>query len=249
MWVKPLFVLVDSRPRCLSISFISQPLTVLFPFYLTISILLAFGGLLTPNLERYQAQRTFLGNMSMKTALSRSLRSQHKLSGRGLSLSSNRGLAATSNASANLTSRKSEQTTYGQSSRSDLEPAFNTTTARFQTPAVDVGSYPLYRNAQPVPQKSTAQQTPFTDLLNAISYTLTTSKSPSLPLLHHLLRIYRSDPEHWSKYAHANPEKRYTRNLVFGIPGVFNLLLLVWTPGQKSLVHDHADAHCLMKVE
>jgi cysteine dioxygenase len=25
-------------------------------------------------------------------------------------------------------------------------------------------------------------------------------------------------------------------------------LVLVWTPGKGSLVHDHADAHCLMKV-
>jgi cysteine dioxygenase len=32
------------------------------------------------------------------------------------------------------------------------------------------------------------------------------------------------------------------------VPGLFNLLLLVWTPGMKSPVHDHADAHCLMKV-
>jgi cysteine dioxygenase len=32
------------------------------------------------------------------------------------------------------------------------------------------------------------------------------------------------------------------------VPGLFNLLLLVWTPGMKSPIHDHADAHCLMKV-
>ena len=29
---------------------------------------------------------------------------------------------------------------------------------------------------------------------------------------------------------------------------MFNLLLLVWTPAKKSPVHDHADAHCLMKI-
>jgi len=32
------------------------------------------------------------------------------------------------------------------------------------------------------------------------------------------------------------------------MPGLFNLLLLVWTPGKASPVHDHADSHCLMKV-
>jgi cysteine dioxygenase len=32
------------------------------------------------------------------------------------------------------------------------------------------------------------------------------------------------------------------------VPGIFNLLLLVWTPGKASPIHDHADAHCLMKV-
>jgi cysteine dioxygenase len=62
------------------------------------------------------------------------------------------------------------------------------------------------------------------------------------------MRAYESNPLHWSKYAHANPDKQYTRNLVCEVPGVFNLLLLVWTPGKKSPVHDHADAHCLMKV-
>jgi cysteine dioxygenase len=52
----------------------------------------------------------------------------------------------------------------------------------------------------------------------------------------------------WAKYAHASPSKQYTRNLVCQVPGLFNLLLLVWTPGKKSPVHDHADAHCLMRV-
>lgn len=27
-----------------------------------------------------------------------------------------------------------------------------------------------------------------------------------------------------------------------------NQLVLVWTPGKGSPIHDHADAHCLMKV-
>ncbi|KAH8787309.1 RmlC-like cupin domain-containing protein [Hyaloscypha finlandica] len=88
----------------------------------------------------------------------------------------------------------------------------------------------------------------FTTLLNDITHSLTTTPSPHLPTLHNLLRSYTSDPSHWSKFAHANPEKQYTRNLVCEVPGIFNLLLLVWTPGKASPIHDHADAHCLMKV-
>ncbi|TVY75980.1 Cysteine dioxygenase [Lachnellula suecica] len=53
---------------------------------------------------------------------------------------------------------------------------------------------------------------------------------------------------HWSEYAYTDPSKQYTRNLVYSVPGVFNLLLLVWNPGNESPVHDHADAHCLMKI-
>ena len=102
--------------------------------------------------------------------------------------------------------------------------------------------------ADPVP----AQQTPFDILLNNITNHLVStplsSLSPQIPCLHSLMREYESNPSHWAKYAHGNPEKQYTRNLVCEVPGVFNLLLLVWTPGKKSPVHDHADAHCLMKV-
>ena len=30
------------------------------------------------------------------------------------------------------------------------------------------------------------------------------------------------------------------------VPGVFNLLLLVWTPGKQSPIHDHVNSHCVM---
>ncbi|PMD13489.1 hypothetical protein NA56DRAFT_674836 [Hyaloscypha hepaticicola] len=108
----------------------------------------------------------------------------------------------------------------------------------------------------PTPQSSTpvsfplsaTSTNPFTTLHNDITHSLTTTPSPHLPTLHSLLRAYSSDPTHWSKYAHANPQKQYTRNLVCAVPGLFNLLLLVWTPGRASPIHDHASAHCLMKI-
>lgn len=34
----------------------------------------------------------------------------------------------------------------------------------------------------------------------------------------------------------------------FNTSGLFQLLMLVWTPGMRSPVHDHAGADCLMKV-
>lgn len=118
--------------------------------------------------------------------------------------------------------------------------------------------FPDFRTQTPLPPVSHAsakmngRQTPFDVLLNNLTHHLTSTpisgRSPQIPYLHSLLRSYESNPSHWSKYAHANPEKQYTRNLVCEVPGVFNLLLLVWTPGKKSPVHDHADAHCLMKV-
>jgi cysteine dioxygenase len=95
-------------------------------------------------------------------------------------------------------------------------------------------------------------QDPFSNLQNSLAQHLAahppSSLSPTLPRLFSLLRGYNSDPQHWSEYAHANANKQYTRNLVCEVPGLFNLLILVWTPGKKSPVHDHADSHCLMKV-
>ena len=88
----------------------------------------------------------------------------------------------------------------------------------------------------------------FHKLLNSITQTLTVARKSPLPILHSLLQTYISNPSDWSAFAHADPAKQYTRNLVCEVPGVFNLLLLVWTPGKASSIHDHANAHCLMKV-
>ncbi|KAF7876810.1 hypothetical protein EAF04_001893 [Stromatinia cepivora] len=90
----------------------------------------------------------------------------------------------------------------------------------------------------------------FDTLVNSLTQSLTTTSSPHLPTLTSLLRNYNtsSDITGWEKYAHANPNKQYTRNLVAEVEGVFNLLMLVWTPGKESKVHDHAASHCLMKI-
>lgn len=41
---------------------------------------------------------------------------------------------------------------------------------------------------------------------------------------------------------------RYTRNLIDAGNGKFNLMALCWGEGHGSSIHDHADAHCFVKV-
>ncbi|WPG99028.1 Hypothetical protein R9X50_00183300 [Acrodontium crateriforme] len=59
---------------------------------------------------------------------------------------------------------------------------------------------------------------------------------------------YVSRDEQWEKYAFADHSRAYTRNLVDRGNGKSNLLILVWTPGKSSPIHDHANAHCVMKI-
>lgn len=51
----------------------------------------------------------------------------------------------------------------------------------------------------------------------------------------------------WQKYAKFD-KFRYTRNLVNVGNDKFNLILLCWGAGHGSPTHDHAEAHCLMKM-
>lgn len=59
---------------------------------------------------------------------------------------------------------------------------------------------------------------------------------------------YDSNENEWSRYAFADHTRAYTRNLVDAGNGKSNLLILVWTPGKSSPIHDHANAHCVMKI-
>lgn len=86
-----------------------------------------------------------------------------------------------------------------------------------------------------------------------------------------LMEDYQSKPEEWRKYAMGDHSRGYTRNLVDKGNGKSNLvsepnlatpvsgmlahqltlmkLILVWTPGKGSPIHDHSNAHCIMKVK
>ncbi|KAH7944865.1 hypothetical protein HPB49_008631 [Dermacentor silvarum] len=53
---------------------------------------------------------------------------------------------------------------------------------------------------------------------------------------------------HPHRYTPKDGRSRYTRNLVDEGNGKFNLMILCWSEGQGSSIHDHADSHCFMKV-
>ncbi|KAJ3163589.1 hypothetical protein HDU86_000172 [Geranomyces michiganensis] len=68
----------------------------------------------------------------------------------------------------------------------------------------------------------------------------------SIEHITNLLKQYTADD--YTPYAQHDPSKPYTRSLLDDGNGFFNLMVLVWTPGGGSPVHDHAGSHCLMKV-
>ncbi|PRT54994.1 Cysteine dioxygenase [Wickerhamiella sorbophila] len=67
-------------------------------------------------------------------------------------------------------------------------------------------------------------------------------------LLMERLSDYMSKDSEWSKYAFVDNSYDYTRNLIDDINHKANLLILVWTPGRGSDIHDHANAHCVVKM-
>ena len=69
--------------------------------------------------------------------------------------------------------------------------------------------------------------------------------------VNHLTRLmeeYDANDEGWMPYNFGDASRGYTRNLVDEGNGKSNLLVLVWSPGKGSPIHDHGNAHCLMKI-
>lgn len=75
-----------------------------------------------------------------------------------------------------------------------------------------------------------------------------TSEDVEVEELIHCMDGYKSEKGQWSKYAIEDETIAYTRNLVDEGNGNANLLILVWTPGKGSAIHDHGNAHCVMKI-
>jgi cysteine dioxygenase len=52
----------------------------------------------------------------------------------------------------------------------------------------------------------------------------------------------------WDRYAHPDPMKNYTRNLIATDDETYTLLLLCWNPGKSSPIHDHPCDGCWVRV-
>ncbi|KAI8971913.1 RmlC-like cupin domain-containing protein [Mycotypha africana] len=63
-----------------------------------------------------------------------------------------------------------------------------------------------------------------------------------------LMEKYSSNSEDWSQYTLFDHSRAYTRNLIDDGNGKFNLMILAWSKGQQSPIHDHAGSHCVMKI-
>ncbi|MFO1009288.1 MAG: cysteine dioxygenase family protein [Planctomycetota bacterium] len=61
-----------------------------------------------------------------------------------------------------------------------------------------------------------------------------------------LLSAYAAEHDDWRRFAHFKPDA-YTRNLV-ARNARFEMLVLCWSPGQQSPIHDHAGQHCWMGI-
>lgn len=75
-----------------------------------------------------------------------------------------------------------------------------------------------------------------------------TSDDVDLEHLTRLMEEYQTDERQWARFAMGDASRGYTRNLVDEGNGKSNLLVLVWSPGKGSPIHDHGNAHCLMKI-
>ncbi|KAH0496810.1 hypothetical protein TgHK011_004155 [Trichoderma gracile] len=75
-----------------------------------------------------------------------------------------------------------------------------------------------------------------------------TSEDVDVRTLMELMQAYDARDMHWSRYAFGDASRGYTRNLVDEGNGKSNLLVLVWSPGKGSPIHDHGNAHCIMKI-
>ncbi|KAL3458391.1 RmlC-like cupin domain-containing protein [Aspergillus heterothallicus] len=63
-----------------------------------------------------------------------------------------------------------------------------------------------------------------------------------------LVKRYEASDPGWTRFYHNDTSKNYTRNAIENINHKANILLLVWNPQKGSPIHDHANAHCIMKV-
>ena len=124
----------------------------------------------------------------------------------------------------------------------------------------------------------TKDESRFEQLVKALKHALgpssgLTSDDVDVNHLMRLMEEYDANDEGWQAYNFGDASRGYTRNLVDEGNGKSNLvklpfspllltllspiqpvidltaqLVLVWSPGKGSQIHDHGNAHCLMKI-
>ncbi|KAF5026837.1 hypothetical protein F66182_1031 [Fusarium sp. NRRL 66182] len=121
--------------------------------------------------------------------------------------------------------------------------------------AVGILSNPAALGVGPslIPNVGPCQQDRFEELVVRLKDALgpssgLTCDDVDVAFLRRLMEGYDSSDNRWSKYSFGDSSRGYTRNLVDEGNGKSNLLVLVWSPGKGSPIHDHGKAHCLMKI-
>lgn len=110
-------------------------------------------------------------------------------------------------------------------------------------------SPPVIPNQNPTPPPDTAFEKLVHDLSAALGPSSGLDSDDVDPLdIQRLMEDYVSNSEEWAQYALGDSSRPYTRNLIDEGNGKSNLLILVWSPGKSSVIHDHANAHCVMKI-
>lgn len=87
------------------------------------------------------------------------------------------------------------------------------------------------------------QKTKFDELVRALSESLgptsgIDSEDVDPQKLQDLMAAYESNEEEWRRYYWPDAKSCYTRNLVDKGNGKSNLLVLVWSPGMASKIHE-----------
>lgn len=95
--------------------------------------------------------------------------------------------------------------------------------------------------------KDTIESISFETLLDQIRIAFSRpDKRVDVDDLWRILESYKSDTKDWNKYAFYE-NGRYKRNYVDGQDN-YNVMVLCWSEGTKSCIHDHSGSHCFMKV-
>ncbi|KAF1776252.1 RmlC-like jelly roll fold [Phytophthora cactorum] len=68
------------------------------------------------------------------------------------------------------------------------------------------------------------------------------------PKLQQLLEDFPVNMEELQRFAHFDPSRNYTRNLISTDNETYALMLLCWNPGKYSPVHDHPTDGCWVKI-